>query len=289
MVLAVVCIPAGMHAQASGSIAGRVSDQATQQPLVGAQITVIGTAARGTTDAQGNYRIPGVPAGQHQVSATRVGYDTRSQSVTVAAGQTATANFNLSVSAVELGGLIVTATGREQRTRELGNAVSTISTERVELAAVPNMASLIQGRSSGVTVMQSGGTTGAGARVRIRGSNSVSLSNEPLLIIDGVRANNAAESFTIGTGGQTPSRLNDINPEDIETIEILKGPAAAAMYGTAAANGVIQVTTKRGRSGRARWSAYTEQGTIIEPTNYADNVAEIGFGYCAVVEQGEGN
>lgn len=295
--LAIVCIPVGIHAQARGTITGRVIDQGNQQPLVGAQIVIVGTAARGTTDAQGNYRIPGVPAGQQQVSATRVGYDTRTQSVTVTADQAATANFTLGVSALEIGGLVVTATGREQRQRELGNAVSTINTENVELSAVNNMASLLQGRSAGVTVMQSGGTTGTGARVRIRGSNSVSLANDPLIIVDGVRVNDNAQSFTIGTGGQAPSRLNDINPEDIENVEIIKGPAAAALYGTAAANGVIQITTKRGRSGKARWGAYTEQGIIQERNAYPTNTgADFGADltdnqspFCSVVEQGMGD
>ena len=96
-------------------------------------------------------------------------------------------------------------------------------------------------RVPGVVVQQAAGETGAGSRIRIRGSNSISLSNDPLLVVDGIRVDNNAQSTAIGTGGQLPSRFNDINPEEIESIEVIKGPAAAALYGTAASNGVIHV------------------------------------------------
>ena len=264
--LALALLPAGAFAQARGTITGRVTDQANQQGLAGVQVIVVSTGARGTTDQQGTYRIPGVAAGQYQVSATRIGYETRTQSVAVAAGQTATANFALSASALELGGLVVTASGREQRTRELGNAVGNINVSEVELAAVPNVSSLIQGRTAGVTVTLASGEVGTASRIRIRGSNSVSLSNEPLVIVDGVRIT-STEVTTVGSL-QSVSRLNDINPEDIESIEILKGPAAAALYGTAAANGVIQITTKRGVAGAPRWNVYTEYTQIKDVTDY---------------------
>jgi TonB-linked SusC/RagA family outer membrane protein len=253
--LAIAAVPGHALAQATGTVTGRVTDP-QQQPISGAQLVVVGGTARAVTGQDGSYRLTGVRAGSVQVSATRIGFDTRTQTVTVAAGATATADFSLSSSALEIGGLVVTASGREQRTRELGNAVGSINVAEVELASVPTMSNLLQGRAAGVSVTQQSGTSGTASRIRIRGSNSVSLSNEPLVIVDGVRVNSDASS-TLGTW-QTPSRLNDINPEDIENIEVLKGPAAAALYGTAAANGVIQVTTKRGRAGAPRWSFYTD-------------------------------
>src|SRR5690606_17393906 len=134
---------------------------------------------------------------------------------------------------------------------------------------------LLQGRAAGVSIIQSGGTTGSGATVRIRGSNSLSLSNEPLLVIDGVRINSEAGSSTIGVGGQEVSRLNDLNPEEIESIEILKGPAASALYGTAAANGVIQVRTRRGVSGAPQWNAWMQAGSIEQVWDIPDNYASI--------------
>jgi TonB-linked SusC/RagA family outer membrane protein len=176
----------------------------------------------------------------------------------------------------------VTATGEEQRIREQGNAISRVELPEARLAAVPNFSNAIAGQAPGVQVLQSGGTTGTGSRVRIRGANSLSLSNEPLIIIDGVRVNSSAESSSIGTGGQAPSRLNDINPEDIESIEILKGPAASGLYGTQAANGVIQITTKRGAAGAPRWTAWLEAGTIVEHNAYPAN-----YGGWYTTEDGE--
>ncbi|MDP9348816.1 MAG: SusC/RagA family TonB-linked outer membrane protein [Gemmatimonadota bacterium] len=253
-----------------------MTDPAGGQPLAGVTVQVQGTALRGVTNAQGAYRIANVPAGRQTVTATAIGRAATTQSVTVAAGQTVTANLSLAAEAIGLEALVVTATGEAQRRREIGNAVSRVNLENVPIAATPSLANVLNGRSAGVTVVQSGGTTGTGARIRIRGSNSVSLSNEPLLIIDGVRVDNTPNSNSVGVGGQSPSRLNDINPQDIENIEILKGPAASALYGTAAANGVIQITTKRGRAGRPRWNAYTEQGTLNEPTEYPANYAGVG-------------
>jgi len=205
-----------------------------------------------------------------------VGYASVSQEVNVAPGQTVNVEFSLQLSAVELGAVIVTATGAEQSVREIGSAVGVIEVDNVPLAPVTSFSDLIQGRSAGVTVMRSSGTTGAGSRIRIRGSNSMSLSNSPLLVIDGVRVDAAVSgdmSLGFGVGGQSPSRLNDLNPEDIESIEILKGPSAASLYGTAAANGVIQVTTRRGRAGAPQIRAWSEYGRLERSVSFPDNVS----------------
>lgn len=287
LVLGAALVPNASYAQERGTVAGQILEEGSQRPLPGVQVLIVGTNRPVRTGEDGRYVLSEVVVGTQTVRATHIGFSAASRQVTVTAGMTSTVDFALSPSAVALEGVIVTATGREERRREVGNAVGSINLDEVELAAVNNMASLLQARSPGVTVLQSGGTSGAGARVRIRGSNSVSLSNEPLIIVDGVRVNNTAASFTIATGGQSPSRLNDINPEDIESIEILKGPAAAALYGTAAANGVIQVTTKRGRPGVTRWGAYTEFGRIEERTRYRDNA--IDEDWCTVFDQAEGD
>jgi TonB-linked SusC/RagA family outer membrane protein len=128
-----------------------------------------------------------------------------------------------------------------------------------------------------VVVTQTSGTTGGGTRIRIRGSNSLSLSNEPLIIIDGVRAISDVSGSTIDIGGQNPSRLDDLNPEDIDDIEIIKGPAAAALYGTAAANGVVQITTKRGRSGKTKWTTYADGGSVRDVTAFPANFGSVGL------------
>jgi TonB-dependent SusC/RagA subfamily outer membrane receptor len=248
--------------QGTGTITGRVTETGTALPVADAQVVIVGTTRGARTDAEGRYRITDVPAGQAVVRALRIGYSSTAQNINVAAGGSNTADFALSTAAISLDRVLVTATGSEQRRVEVGNAVSNIEVEDLQKAAIPNGASLLQARAPGVTVIQNGGTTGTSARVRIRGANSINLSNEPLLIIDNVRVNNSNNSFSIGTGGQSVSRLNDLDPDEIESIDILKGPAASALYGTAAANGVIQVTTKRGRSGKATYSVYGQTGSI---------------------------
>ncbi len=271
----IALVPNGLFAQSTGTLTGTVVDASTLRPLSGVQIFVVGTQRGSLSNQQGQFSVTGVPAGQQQVRATLVGYSPMSQTVNVTPGQTATVDFSLDMSAVELGAVIVTATGAQQSVREIGSSVGVIDVQNVELAPVTSFSDLIQGRSAGVTVMQSSGTTGAGSRIRIRGSNSMSLSNSPLLVIDGVRVDAAvsgAQSLGFGVGGQTPSRLNDLNPEDIESIEILKGPSASSLYGTAAANGVIQVTTRRGRAGAPQLRAWAEYGELNRSAKFPDNV-----------------
>ncbi|HEX8693436.1 MAG TPA: SusC/RagA family TonB-linked outer membrane protein [Longimicrobium sp.] len=277
LLVALVAAPTALFAQGGGTITGRVTGADTNQPIASATVTVEGTALRGVTDSQGRYSIRGVPAGSYTVTAATLGRETSKRTVTVATGQTATLDFALATRAIALEGLVATATGEQQRAREVGVDVPKINVqEDIPLAATNDLSQVLQGRAAGVTVLQASGTTGTGARIRIRGSASVSLNNNPLLIIDGVRADNG--NGGIDVGGQTPNRLNDINPEDIENIEILKGPAASALYGTAAANGVILVTTRKGRAGATRWSFYTEQGRITEPNEYPGNYS----GFCNV-------
>ena len=270
----VVLTPALAAAQQTGTISGRVVDRGTQQPVVGATVRVVGTARGAQTNDQGTYRIVGAPVGRLDVQALRIGFAASTRPITVGAGENVTVDFTLEPAATQLDVVQVTATGQEQTRRESGVATANINVrEQVPAAAVTNMANVLSSRAPGVVVQEAGGTTGSGARVRIRGSNSVSLSNDPLIIVDGVRVNNEQDigATSIGVGGQVPSRLNDINPELIENIEIIKGPAAAALYGTAAANGVIQITTKRGQAGKTKWNLRTEAGTVNEVTDWPTN------------------
>src|SRR4029079_7871148 len=135
------------------------------------------------------------------------------------------------------------------------------------------MADVIQARVAGVTLQSVGGASGAGQRIRVRGANRLSLSNRPLLYVDGVLVSNGKGG--ISTGGGDYSRLNDLNPEEIENIEILKGPAASAIYGSAAANGVLLITTKKGVTGAPVWNAYVETGKIEDKNNYPLNYAAL--------------
>ncbi|HEX6535301.1 MAG TPA: SusC/RagA family TonB-linked outer membrane protein [Gemmatimonadaceae bacterium] len=266
--------------RATGSIAGRITDQDTRQPLAGAQIVLVGTARGTITNDQGQYRLDDVPAGPATLRVLRIGYTGTTRPVTVAAGGTTTMDVALTATALQLDQIVVTASGEEQRKRETGNAVATIRTDSIPKAAITSFSDLVSSRAANVTVAAASGTTGGGSRIRIRGSNSISLSNEPLIIIDGIRASNDNNSISgptsILVGGQNPTLLDDLEPEDIEDVTVIKGPAAAAQYGTAAANGVLIITTKQGNPGRARWTVYGEGGSVRDVTDYPTNFGRFG-------------
>jgi len=272
--LAAGAMPAGAQGS-TGTVTGRIVEEGSGQGINEVQLSIVGTTIGGRTDAQGNYTIRGVPVGAQRLRANRIGYGERTVPVTVAAGQTLTQNVALSRTPVVLQEVVTTATG-EQRRVELGNAVSTIQTaDVVKTAPVQQLSDVINSRAPGVVV--TGGTqTGVGARIRIRGQSSLSLSNDPIYVIDGVRMTSNSGSSNLFTGGAQPSRVGDLNPEEIESIEIVKGPSAATLYGTDAANGVIVITTKRGRAGPARWSAWAEGGIIEDRNDYPLNYTIAG-------------
>ena len=262
-------------AQQPGTIVGRVTDRATQRPLVSVQVRIVGTQRGAATDDSGSYRITDVP-GRRPSRRDASGYGPRLAHRRGDGRNTTTADFTMAAAVTTLDEITVTATGQTERRRENGAPTATIDSSMINKAVVSTLSDALSSRVAGVTVQTAAGETGAGSRIRIRGSNSISLSNDPLLIVDGIRADNSSQSSAQGTGGQLPSRFNDINPEEIEDIEIIKGPAAAALYGTAAANGVIQITTKKGRAGRTRWDAFAEGGTLNDVNDYPANIRSYG-------------
>ena len=263
------------ESQQEGVIAGVVLG-AGGQPLPDARVSVQGSALGATTDAAGRFRIAGVPGPQAGIDVRRIGYRMDSRQVRV--GDT-NLRIPLSEQSIALDAVVVTGTPGTQSKRELGNAITTINaTEAKEIAPINSVQNLLSGRAPGVIVQSATGNVGAGARIRIRGASSMSLSNEPLIYVDGVRVNNAPSSgfSNQSFGSASISRINDINPDDIEAVEIIKGPAAATLYGTEASNGVIQIITKKGTSGAPRWSLATRLGTNYLrdpegrwPVNYA--------------------
>jgi TonB-linked SusC/RagA family outer membrane protein len=259
-----------------GTITGHVVDPTTNTPIPSAQVQLVGTTRGAVTAEDGRFRIASVRPGVYQVRVLRIGYQASSQSVTLGSGQTVDLSFAPVPAVVTLDQVVTLATGETTRKREQGNVVGTLTPQPATLATAGNMTQLLTGRVPGVDVATPGGTIGSSSRVRIRGASSLSLSNDPLLVVDGIRVDNSAASSTIAVGGQTPSRFNDINPEDIEKIDILKGPAASALYGTAAANGVIQITTKHGRSGKTRFTVFGESGSIKDVTTFPSNFMWVG-------------
>lgn len=252
----------------SGTITGRVAATGGE-PVPEARVTVVGTNLAVPTDQAGRYMIRNVPPGSATVRVNRIGFQEATRTVTVAAGQSATADFQLTAVAVQLQQVVTTVTGPTRRV-ELGNDVDNINAaQRAQQAPVTDVATLLAGQAPGVDV-QPGNTPGTGARIRIRGVNSLTLTNDPIYIIDGVRmtSSNGSLSPNIFTGGAEQSRAQDINPDEIANIEIVKGPSAATLYGTDAANGVVVITTKRGRPGEVRYNVFGEQGVIDDRNTY---------------------
>jgi TonB-dependent SusC/RagA subfamily outer membrane receptor len=252
-----------------------VTDAATQQPIAQAQVQIVGTTLGGLTGADGRAVVQGISPAVHQVRVLRVGYAEQKKQVTIVANEQATVDVALGAVAVSLAPVVTTATG-EQRRVEIGNSVAQIDAAKVvNESPVRSVDDLINSRTAGVAV-QTGTQTGTGSRVRIRGQNSLNLSNDPIYVIDGIRMTSDIGSNRYGTGGSNASRVGDINPEEIENIEVVKGPSAATLYGTDAANGVIVITTKRGRAGAARWNVYGEGGYLNDRNTYPWNYTLAG-------------
>jgi TonB-linked SusC/RagA family outer membrane protein len=286
LVLPAIAMPL-LAQQPATTVAGTVTEARSNRPLAGVTVQVNGSRLGAVTTDDGRYRIAGVPTGSQVLSFRRLGYASATRPVSVASTGVTTANVELTVQATSLDEMVVTGTAGGEQRRSIGNAVTTISApEATQKAAAQNLSSLIGARAPGVSIAPATGRLGSGPTIQIRGRSSIGLDNSPLLYIDGVRVNNATTAGPVGVAGRlggqgsnVSGRLNDINPEDIESIEIIKGPAAATIYGTEAANGVIQIITKKGAaSGAPSVNLQVQDGIIWfrdaagrVPTNYARN------------------
>lgn len=255
----------GVAAQ-TGTITGQVTDAASGRPLESAQVYIEGTALGTLTNSSGNYLFVNAPVGEHTVIAELVGYRAGSQTVTVAAGQTERADFGLTVTAIELDQIVVTGTGVATEKKKLGNSIATVDVARLEDKPITSFSDILQGREPGVVGLPGAGDTGSSGRIRIRGSASLSQTNEPVIYLDGVRIDRGGGGGW-GAAQAATRRFDDIDPNSIERIEILKGAAAATLYGTEASNGVIQIFTKRGQQGAPRWTFQMDQTGITSPND----------------------
>lgn len=243
--LGVALIPAGAVAQERGSITGQLLDQSTGQPLVNAQVTVVGTRLGTLSNQQGRFLIAGVEAGTYTIEVALLGYKQARREVTVGAGA-AVVNIEMEVDILRLDELVVVGYGVEKR-RNVTGAVGSLRPETVRELPSPAVEQVLQGRISGVQVSQNSGVPGSAISVRVRGSSSISAGNQPLYVVDGVPMTQGNFSGINSTfGGQGVDALGDLNPNEIESIEVLKDASAAAIYGSRASNGVVLITTKRG-------------------------------------------
>ena len=233
----------------TGTIAGEVRAQESGETLPGANVAIVGTQQGASTSSDGTYRIAGVAPGTYEVRASFVGYRSRTQEVELEAGETVDLNFVLPSSGVAMEEMVVVGYGSQERD-DLTGSIASVSTEDIEEAPIESAQEAIQGRVSGVTVTQNTGSPGSGFSIRIRGTGTTGNSN-PLYVVDGVPVSDPTEA---GSGG-----ISFLNPNDIESIDILKGASAAAIYGAQAANGAVIITTKSGEAGErsVSFNAYT--------------------------------
>lgn len=243
----------------TGTVTGTVRNASNGSAIAGAQVSISALNTGILTNNVGRYVLVGVPAGTHTVEVRYIGYSAETAEVTVASGGAATADFELRSDAVSLEGVVVTGTAGAARRREIGNSVSSISGEVFESQPIARVADALQGRTLGATILNNGGQVGAGTTIKLRGNNSVSFSNSPLIYVDGVRIRERGTVHAVEANQQT-NPFDAINPADIERIEVVKGAAATTLYGTEAAGGVIQIFTKRGAAGAPAWSFTMDQG-----------------------------
>jgi TonB-linked SusC/RagA family outer membrane protein len=254
-------------AYAQYTVSGKVSDERTGEPLIGASILIKGTTSGTITDLDGGFSI-NVPsnAGATLVFSS-IGY--LSQSVDVASG-VSIINISLKQDATNLEEVVVTGLASSVKRSNLANSVSSVSAkDLLGTTTIQTTDGALYGKVAGATIRSNGGAPGGGISIQLRGISSLSGASQPLIIVDGVYINNSSQrsgrATVSGAGGSnqddSSNRLADLNPADIENIEILKGPSAAAIYGTRANAGVIIITTKRGAEGRTNVSLSQDIGS----------------------------
>ncbi|REL25044.1 SusC/RagA family TonB-linked outer membrane protein [Rhodohalobacter sp. SW132] len=258
---------------AQGSVSGTVTSAVDEEPIPGVNLLIEGTSRGTATDADGRYSIGNIEPGSYSLLVRFVGYRPITREFTIENGDELTLHIELSQGSLNLDAVVVTGTGGPVEVRKLGNTVGVISAADLQSSPLQNFSEALQGRVPGMVGLPSSGVTGEGSRIRIRGSSSLSQSNEPIVFVDGVRVDGGGGfGGSVSSGGSgSPSRLDDINPESIDRVEVLKGAAAATLYGTEASNGVIQVFTKNGRVDDPQFDFKVSQGFINFPKVFPDN------------------
>jgi TonB-linked SusC/RagA family outer membrane protein len=248
LLLALLLLPVQLLAQGMGLVQGRVVDATTQRPLSGVQVTVRGTALAVSTAADGRFQLGNVPAGRQVVSAVLIGYAAAEQTITISPGAPVLVDFTLTQEALQLEELVVTALGIERDARSITTATQQIGGTQLTEVRNPNLVAALSGKLTGAHIINSN-TPGGSSRIVIRGVTSLTGDNQPLFVVDGTPVSNAAGfGGTFGYNGiDYGNAISDINPDDIESLTVLKGPNAAALYGSRAANGAVIITTRKGR------------------------------------------
>lgn len=284
LMLLVGTVPLG--AQATGSITGTVTVQLTDRPISGARIQLVGTRLVAAAGPDGSFLLRAVPMGTYLIRVTVIGYARMETTISVAPGQPAVVNFSLTRAAISLDEIVVTGTAGAQEKRTIGNSVATVQVGAlVEHAPIHNVTELLSARTPGLSLMTTSGQTGSSSNIRIRGAGSLNAGYAPVFYVDGIRIQ--AGRIEAGSTFQGGTALDFLNPQDIESIEVIKGPAASTLYGADAANGVIQIITKKGRRGQqsVRWTSSLEFGE----TEWLPSVgANMTYHRCTIANQSSG-
>jgi TonB-dependent SusC/RagA subfamily outer membrane receptor len=235
--------------EGEGTVIGQVVDSANGTGIANATVTIAGTKLSAMTSAQGRFVLARVPAGEQTLTIRMLGYRSARRSIVVTAAKRTPVKVALAATANVLSGVVTTATG-QQRRLEVGSDITILNADSImKTAPITSVTDLLEGRVPGLTVVHTSGTPGDPSRLRLRGAASIQRSNDPIVIVDGVRMyyaednRSGASAKTLPSGGQypRPSPLDQIDPNSIQTIEVFKGPSASAMYGSDAANCVIVI------------------------------------------------
>jgi TonB-linked SusC/RagA family outer membrane protein len=263
------------HAFAQRRVTGRVTET-SGQPVASATVSVQGTTIGGVTGEDGRFALNNLPDGAQVINVRRIGYRRATQLLPSGADAL---EIHLEPDLLQLETVVVTGQATTVSSQNAANAVTVVGTGEVNRVPQPTVENALQGKIPGAVITQNSGAPGGGVQLQIRGSNTVNGAFQPLYVVDGVIINNDAFSNGLnsitGAGGgisgiqdQQVNRVADLNPEDIENIEILKGPSAGAIYGSRGANGVVVITTKRGQAGRPTLNFVQRVGTQALENTY---------------------
>jgi TonB-dependent SusC/RagA subfamily outer membrane receptor len=269
LLLALLLAPPGDLASQTGSLTGRVTNIASGAAIEGVQIFIAPLNLGALSRADGRYLLTNVPAGSHEVTVERIGFRPERRTITVSATGATAADFALSEMAFAMDEIVVTGLASAARRREIGTSLNTISVAGdIEQRALPSLETALQGSGPGIMSMMTGGQVGGSGKLQLRGPTTIG-DNEPLVYVDGVRMSTRRIPVAAAFDGRNTRvagfSWNDINMDDVERIEVIKGAAATALYGTEASSGVIQIFTKKGSQGSPQWTFSASTGVNFWP------------------------
>jgi TonB-dependent SusC/RagA subfamily outer membrane receptor len=248
--LGVLVLAASFALAQTGTVKGTITDAQTGEALVGANVFLERTAFGAATDAKGVYTIQNVLQGNYTLVVSYIGYEPFRQAISVKSDRTTTLDIKLNASAVTLSGIVVTAIGTRVEREKLGTSVSSVNAASLATVGVHDVITSLEAKGPGIQTLETTGDPGGSTRIVLRGLRSLNNNGQPLIVVDGVpifSGNSIGGAVGGGVEGvAAESRINDINPDDIESMEVFKGPSASALWGSRAANGVIVITTKSG-------------------------------------------